>query len=113
MNDRTSLPLVTEQSFRLLVEAVTDYAIYMLDPQGRIVTWNAGIERLKGYRADDILGRHVSMFFTPEDRAAGLPAHALATAARVGRFENEGWRLRKDGTRFWALAVIDTIYDAS
>jgi len=110
MNDQTLFPAQTEQSFRRLVEAVTDYAIYMLDPEGRILTWNPGIERVKGYSSDDIRGQHFSMFFTPEDRAAGLPAHALATAARVGRFESEGWRLRKDGTRFWALAVVDTIY---
>ena len=110
MNDQTLFPAQTEQSFRRLVEAVTDYAIYMLDPEGRILTWNPGIERVKGYSSDDIRGQHFSMFFTPEDRAAGLPAHALATAARVGRFESEGWRLRKDGTRFWALAVLDTIY---
>src|SRR5262245_4410390 len=111
MNDQVPSQGVTEKSFRLLVEAVTDYAIYMLDPDGRLVTWNPGIERLKGYTAADIIGRHFSIFFTPEDRLAGRPARALATAARTGRFEDEGWRMRKDGTRFWALAVLDTIYD--
>jgi len=111
MNDEVLPQGVTDWSFRRLVEAVTGYAIYMLDRDGRIVTWNAGIERLKGYTAADIVGQHFSIFFTPEDRRAGRPARALATAARTGRFEDEGWRMRKDGTRFWALAVLDTIYD--
>jgi PAS domain S-box-containing protein len=97
------------ETFQLLVDAVTDYALYMLDPEGRIVTWNAGAERFKGYSSDEIIGEHFSRFFTPEDRDAGLPARALATAARDGRFEAEGWRIRKDGTRFWAHAILDPI----
>ncbi|MGN6377073.1 MAG: PAS domain-containing protein, partial [Sphingomonas sp.] len=99
------------ETFQLLVDAVTDYALYMLDPEGRIVTWNAGAERLKGYSAEEIIGEHFSRFFTQEDLRAGLPARALATAAREGRFEAEGWRVRKDGTRFWANAILDPIRD--
>jgi len=98
-----------QQRLQLLINAITDYAIYMLDREGRITTWNPGAERFKGYRADEIIGRHFSVFFTPEDREAGLPARALETAAREGRFEVEGWRVRKDGSRFWANAVLDPI----
>ena len=97
------------ETFQLLVDAVTDYALYMLDPEGRIVTWNAGAERFKGYSAEEIIGEHFSRFFLPEDRDAGLPARALAAAAHEGRFEAEGWRIRKDGTRFWAHAIVDPI----
>jgi PAS domain S-box-containing protein len=97
------------ETFQLLVDAVIDYALYMLDPEGRIVTWNAGAERFKGYSSDEIIGEHFSRFFLPEDRDAGLPARALATAAREGRFEAEGWRIKKDGTRFWAHAILDPI----
>ncbi len=102
---------LANRRFELLVQSVTDYAIYMLDPVGHVVTWNAGAERFKGYSADEIIGEHFSRFFTPEDAAAGLPALALETAAREGRFEAEGWRLRKDGSRFWVHAVIDPIRD--
>ena len=105
------LNLSEEQRFRLLVSAVTDYAIYMLDPDGRIATWNPGAERFKGYTADEIIGQHFSRFFTPEDVAADLPGRALRAAVRDGRYEAEGWRLRKDGTRFWVNAVIDPIFD--
>jgi len=101
----------SEEQFRLLIQGVTDYAIYMLDPEGRISSWNAGAERIKGYAPAEIIGEHFSRFYTDEDRAAGLPAIGLATAARVGRFENEGWRVRKDGTRIWAHVVIDAIRD--
>src|SRR5512144_2124496 len=111
MNEQVPNAVGVDKRFQMLVEAVTDYAIYMIDREGRITSWNPGAERIKGYRAADVLGRHFSMFFTPEDREAELPRRALATAARVGRFEHEGWRLRKDGTRFWALAVLDAIYD--
>jgi PAS domain S-box-containing protein len=97
--------------FELLVQSVTDYAICMLDRDGTVATWNAGARRIKGYRAEDIVGRHFSLFYTAEDRAAGLPARALDTAAREGRFEAEGWRVRQDGTRFWANVVIDPIVD--
>ena len=103
------LSLSEEERFRLLVTSVTDYAIYMLDREGRVATWNPGAERFKGYTADEIIGQHFSRFFTPEDLAAGLPARALQAAAEEGRFEAEGWRLRKDGTRFWVNAVIDSI----
>ncbi len=95
--------------YRLLVEAITDYAVYMLDEDGRVVSWNPGAERFKGYRTEEILGRHFSCFYTPEDRAVDLPARALAIAAAEGRFEQEGWRLRKTGERFWAHVVIDPI----
>src|SRR6185503_3726685 len=83
----------------------------MLDPEGHVATWNAGAERFKGYTADEIIGQHFSRFFLPEDVAARLPQHALANALKEGRFEAEGWRLRKDGTRFWVNAVIDPIFD--
>src|SRR5580698_8939739 len=91
--------------FRLLVNAVTDYAIYMLDASGHVASWNAGAQRFKGYTASEIVGQHFSRFYLPEDRAAGVPARALATAGAEGKFEAEGWRLRKDGSRFWAHVV--------
>ena len=100
---------MSEQRFQLLIDSVTDYAIYMLDPDGTVVSWNAGARRFKGYEADEIIGRNFSTFFGEQDRAAGFPERALETAAREGRFEAEGWRYRKDGTRFWANAVIDPI----
>ena len=99
--------------FEMLVQSVTDYAIYMLDPSGIITTWNAGAERFKGYAPDEIIGQHFSKFYTAEDLAIGIPAIGLRTAAEEGRFEAEGWRLRKDGTRFWANVVIDPIRDPS
>ena len=101
--------LTDEHRFRMLVDAVIDYAIYMLDPSGRVVSWNAGAERFKGYTAREVIGRHFSCFYTPEDRLAGVPARALETAAREGKFEAEGWRVRKDGSRYWAHVVIDPI----
>jgi PAS domain S-box-containing protein len=101
----------SERRFRLFVGSVTDYAIYTLDTEGIITNWNAGAERIKGYRAEEIIGQHFSMFYSPEDREAGLPSRALTTAARDGRFEAEGWRIRKDGSRFWANVVIDTVHD--
>jgi PAS domain S-box-containing protein len=104
-------PHVTAERFQLLINAVTDYAIYMLDSDGYVATWNPGARRFKGYEAEEIIGRHFSTFFTPEDREAGVPAHALRTAAAEGRFEAEGWRIRKDGTRFWVNAVLDPIWD--
>jgi PAS domain S-box-containing protein len=102
-----------EGRFRLLVEGVVDYAIYMLDPTGVITNWNTGGERIKGYTGAEVIGQNFSRFFTPEDRAAGLPAKALETAAREGKYEAEGWRVRKDGTRFWASVVLDSIRDKS
>jgi PAS domain S-box-containing protein len=101
----------SEERFRLLVQGVTDYAIYMLSPTGTITNWNSGAERIKGYTHDEVVGTHFSRFYTEEDRAADAPAHALATAARERRFEKEGWRVRKDGSRFWANVVIDAIHN--
>nr|WP_237489157.1 PAS domain-containing sensor histidine kinase [Tsuneonella aeria] len=99
----------SEERFRMLVQGVTDYAIYMLDTAGNVASWNAGAERFKGYSESEIVGEHFSRFYTDEDRAAGIPATALETASAEGRFEAEGWRVRKDGTRFWASVVIDRI----
>jgi PAS domain S-box-containing protein len=109
----TESPTKTDESgrYRLLVEAVTDYAIYMLDPSGAVTSWNAGAERFKGYTPKEIIGQNFSRFYTPEDIATGLPQRALATAEREGKFEAEGWRVRRDGTRFWAHVVIDPIRD--
>ena len=101
----------SEERFRLLVQSVTDYAIYMLDADGRVANWNQGGERIKGYRPDEIVGAHFSRFYTEEDRAAGLPEVGLETARREGRFEKEGWRVRKDGSRFWAHVIIDPVRD--
>ena len=101
----------SERHFRMLVQSVTDYAIYMLDPTGIVASWNAGAERIKGYKPHEIMGRNFSEFFTPEDREAGIPAIALKTAREHGRYESEGWRMRKDGSRFWVLAVIDAVRD--
>ena len=96
--------------YRLLVEAITDYAIYMLDPHGFVSSWNPGAERFKGYLAHEIIGQHFSRFYTDEEQEAGVPARALEVASRDGKFEAEGWRVRKDGTRFWAYVVIDPIH---
>jgi PAS domain S-box-containing protein len=101
-----------DEHFRLLVDSVVDYAIYMLDPEGRVVTWNVGAERSKGYKAEEILGQNYSLFFTPEDVEAGLPAQELAVAAREGHYETQAWRLRKDGTRFWANVTLTAIRGA-
>jgi PAS domain S-box-containing protein len=101
----------TERSFELLVEGVTDYALFMLDPNGHIASWNAGAKRIKGYEASEIIGNHFSVFYTAEDIALEVPSRGLRTAAREGRFETEGWRVRKDGSRFWANVVIDAIRD--
>jgi PAS domain S-box-containing protein len=101
--------LTPEGRYRLLIEAVTDYAIYMLDPQGIVSSWNAGAQRFKGYTPSEIIGRHFSEFYTEDDRRSGLPARALEISAREGKFESEGWRVRKDGSRFWAHVVIDPI----
>ncbi|MGR9160407.1 PAS domain S-box protein [Rhizobium leguminosarum] len=107
--NRHDTSLDEEGRFRLLVDAITDYAIYMLSPEGIITSWNTGAQRFKGYKPSEILGEHFSRFYLEEDRAAGIPARALATAAEHGRFEGEGWRQRKDGTRFWAHVIIDPI----
>ncbi|KPN90642.1 hybrid sensor histidine kinase/response regulator [Pseudomonas nunensis] len=100
----------SEQQFRLLVQSVTDYAIYMLSPDGYLTNWNLGAQRIKGYRPEEVIGKHFSMFYTPADRDAGEPQRALATATREGRFENKAWRLRKDGTQFFAHVVVDPIW---
>ena len=103
----------SEEQFRILVQGVADYAVYMLSPEGIVTNWNLGAQRIKGYTPEEIVGRHFSQFYTEEDRARGMPGKALETAAREGRFENEGWRLRKDGTRFWSHVVIDAIHAPS
>jgi PAS domain S-box-containing protein len=103
----------TDAQFRLLVETVSDYAIYLLDTQGRVISWNAGAERIKGYAAAEILGRHFSVFYLPEERAAGRADQMLAQAAREGRISAQGWRLRQDGSRFWADVVITALKSRS
>jgi PAS domain S-box-containing protein len=107
--DRFTASQSDDGRYRLLVESVNDYAIYMLDTTGVISSWNNGARRFKGYQADEIIGEHFSRFYTEEDKATGLPARALATALQEGKFEGEGWRVRKDGTRFWAHVVIDPV----
>jgi PAS domain S-box-containing protein len=101
-----------EERFRLLVEGVADYAIFMLDPEGIVTSWNTGAERINGYRRDEILGKHFSRFFPQDELDAGKPWEELATARRTGRAEDEGWRVRKNGERFWARAVVTTLYDS-
>ena len=102
---------ISEEKFRLLTEGVTDYAIILLDPEGRVQSWNTGARRLKGYRPNEIVGDHISRFYPREDVAAGKPQRELEVAARDGRYEDEGWRLRKDGTRFWANVVVTALRD--
>jgi PAS domain S-box-containing protein len=101
----------SEHQFRNLVDSVTDYAIFMLDHSGHIVSWNAGAERIKGYTATEIIGQHFSVFYTEEDRRNGVPDQALATARRAGRIAMDGWRVRKDGGRFWASVIINPVHD--
>ena len=102
---------VSEERFRLLVGNVRDYAIYMLDPTGHVVSWNRGAEQIKGYTAEEIIGQHFSRFYTPEDAAAGKPAAALQAATTTGRYEEENWRVRKDGSRLWANVVVTAVRD--
>jgi PAS domain S-box-containing protein len=109
--DTTGKLRESERTFQMLVESVIDYAIFMLDPEGYVANWNSGAERIKGYTRAEIIGKHFSRFYTEEDRQAGVPGRALATAKSQGRFEQESWRVRKDGTRFWASVVIDAIRD--
>ncbi len=111
MNERSRHAAGSQQDgrYRLLVDAVTDYAIYMLDPEGMVSSWNSGAQRFKGYTEAEILGQHFSRFYTEEDRQAGKPQRALRLAAQEGRFEAEGWRVRKNGERFWAHVIIDPI----
>ena len=100
-----------EQRFRLLVDAVEDYAIFMLDPTGQVTTWNAGAQRSKGYTADEIIGQHFRVFYPPERQAEGHPEHELERALQEGHYQEEGWRVRKDGTRFWADVTITAVHD--
>jgi PAS domain S-box-containing protein len=106
---RQSLEFLSASEYRSLVEAIADFAIYILDPNGQVISWNLGAERFKGYKAEEVLGKHFSVFYTEEDRENGLPGRALSIACAEGRFENQGWRLRKDGSRFWAHVIIDRI----
>ncbi|NEU99753.1 hybrid sensor histidine kinase/response regulator [Bradyrhizobium uaiense] len=108
-SNRFEAAQTTDGRYRLLVEAITDYAIYMLDREGRVTSWNPGARRFKGYEADEIIGRHFSTFYTDAERSQNVPAKALAEAERTGHFEREGWRVRKDGSQFWAHVVIDAI----
>ncbi|MFK3772308.1 nitrogen regulation protein NR(II) [Pseudomonas sp. NPDC089406] len=109
--DRPAHSVMPETRYEQLVQAVVDYAIYMLDPTGHVVSWNAGAQRIKGYRADEVIGRHFSLFFTEQDCADGRPAWLLRQALEQGVAQDEGWRVRKDGTQFWALAALDVIRD--
>jgi PAS domain S-box-containing protein len=109
-NDAFSLNATLDQRYRRLIESIKDYAIYMLTIDGFVDSWNPGAQLFKGYTADEIIGQHFSRFYTEEDKATGLPARALRTAAAEGNFESEGWRVRKDGTRFWAHVVIDPVH---
>ena len=110
---KTRLGLLDEPTLRLFIDSVRDYAILMLDPEGRILSWNAGAEAIKGYTAEEIIGSHFSRFYPPEMLASGLPEHELATAAASGRYEDEGWRVRKDGSRFWANVILTALHDSS
>ena len=111
MAERRNIDHPADESFRLLVESVRDYAIFMLDPTGHVATWNQGAERIKGYTAEEIIGRHFSTFYLPEEAATGICEQELVDAQTYGRVEAEGWRLRKDGSRFWAAVVITALYD--
>jgi PAS domain S-box-containing protein len=103
----------SEEQLRLLVESAEDYAIFLLDPDGRVATWNPGAQRIKGYQAPEIIGKHFSIFYPEEDLRSGKPQMELRVATEVGRFEDEGWRLRKDGSRFWANVIITALRDSS
>jgi PAS domain S-box-containing protein len=111
--ERTDALRSSERQFEQLVAGVTDCAIYMLDVNGRVASWNLGAERIKGYSSEEIIGRHFSEFYTPEDRANSVPNQTLSIARSKGKFEGEGWRMRKDGTRFWASVLVDSIYDST
>src|SRR5258705_6888134 len=108
----SATPRQSEERFSLLVEGVKDYAIFMLDPQGHVLTWNAGAERFKGYAAHEIIGQHFSTFYPADARQSGWPQHELQVAAETGRFADEGWRVRKDGTTLWAGVTITALRDA-
>jgi PAS domain S-box-containing protein len=108
---RNDSEIAIADRYRLLIDAVGDYAIFMLEPGGRVASWNPGAQRIKGYSADEIVGQHFSVFYTPDDIASGKPTHLLEAAARQGHVEDEGWRMRKDGSRFWANVVITAVRD--
>lgn len=109
--NRTDQPEMPPNRYEQLVQSVVDYAIYMLDLSGTVVSWNPGAERIKGYRADEVIGQHFSLFFTDQDRAEGRPERLLRQALEQGGAQDEGWRVRKDGTQFWALSALDVIRD--
>jgi PAS domain S-box-containing protein len=111
LSPQENSPITNTELLRLLVENVRDYAIIMLDPQGNVISWSPAAERLKGYRADEIIGRHFSLFYPPEDVQAGKTERELKVAEEQGRFEDENWRVRKDGTRFWANVVVTALRD--
>ena len=111
MSEQTVALRAAEGQFRLLIEGITDYAIFMLDPEGKVANWNTGAERIKGYSPPEIVGQHFSRFYLEADRRAGIPERGLAIAARTGKYEGEGWRQRKDGSQFWAHVVIEAIRD--
>jgi PAS domain S-box-containing protein len=111
MASRSGGALTEQNQLLLLIEVVTGYAVYILDPAGRVTSWNQGAHRFTGYASAEIIGRHFSCFYIDEDQKAGLPAQALKIVKRDGKFENEGWRVRKNGSRFWAQVVIDPIRD--
>jgi PAS domain S-box-containing protein len=113
MTEQSEVEPSVERRLQLLIDSVRDYAIFMLDEQGRVKTWNRGAELIKGYTTQEIIGRPVHTFYTPEDRAAGKPEHLLAEARNKARVEDEGWRVRKDGSRFWADVVISAIHNDS
>src|SRR5215208_3662766 len=101
---------IADELFRLMVQSVRDYAIFLLDPEGHVASWNEGAQRIKGYADHEIIGRHFSTFYTPEVAASGWPEHELRVAREEGRFEDEGWRVRKDGSQFWANVVITALF---
>src|SRR5579871_5540244 len=105
--------LYSDSSFRLLVNQITDYAIFLLTPTGEVATWNPGAERIKGFAPSDIIGKHFRTFYSREEQLAQKPEYELRVAAATGRFEDEGWRIRKDGSRFWANVIITAIHDAN
>src|SRR2546422_8901579 len=104
-------PAITDEILRRLIDAVQDYAIFMLDPEGHVLSWSAGAERVKGWRADEVIGRHFSIFYADEDRATGKPEQELMVANLHERLEDEGWGVRRDGSRFWADVVISAVRD--
>ena len=109
---RDESPREHDALYRVLIESVTDYAIFALDPEGHVLSWNPGAERFKGYTSKEIVGRHFSVFYPDEDIAAGKPDTEIEVASKVGRFEDEGWRIRKNGSRFWANVVITALHDS-